>query len=236
MGPAVAGMLKLIQPVGAAIGHDLLDLILQKRQVLARDLPRLGVGGLGNKDHLGAKRPHHESAFFAVSARHDGNEAPPLRGAYDRGPCARIAAGELDHGLVGLQRAASDRIGDDLAGDTILFRPAGIEVIQLGQNSPGKAGRYVVQRNQGRSADGLDSGLQNRQRHGQSLCGNAVRQHYRSRGLFSTHAANRPLRPCAMRLGGRARCAAGLRWPWRWHPRHARWDAGRPSGASWGRA
>ena len=63
----------------------------------------------------------------------------PMRSTDDGQPSPRVAAGELDDGLPGLQLAGGAGLPDDLQRDPIFLASAWAEVLKLDQQTAGEA-------------------------------------------------------------------------------------------------
>ena len=159
--PHVSRQPELIGTKRASRLHDPLCLLLDQRQVLARDLPRHRARHLVHQDHLGTEGAHHPGALHRVARRHHRHEGIPLDPADDGQAGPGVAAGELDHRLPGPESPVCLGILDDLPRDPVFLRKAGIEIFQLGENPAVQRPAEPPKFHQRRLPDRFDDGAQN---------------------------------------------------------------------------
>ena len=128
-------------------------------EIGARDLTRRRAGQLVHQHNFGAQRPHHARSLLRVPARHHGHEVIALDRADNGEPRARIAAGELHHGLSRTQLAAGLRIFDHPQGHAVLLRESGMQVVELDQQPPGQPSRQTCKLDDRRIADRAQHGV-----------------------------------------------------------------------------
>jgi hypothetical protein len=153
----IAVVAKLIRMPRAAFRGEALGFPFDELHILAGDLPGHGVGSLIDEHHLRAQRLHHAGAFDAVTPAHHGDERMPQHAADDRQTGARVAAGQLNDRLTGLEFAGPQRIFDHLSGDAVFFGEARVEQFHLGDDAAGDAVvlRHAAEFDHRRAADGL---------------------------------------------------------------------------------
>jgi hypothetical protein len=86
----------------------------------------------GVKYHLGAQEAHQPAPLDREALGHGDHQRIALLGADHGQPDAGVAAGRLDHGLAGLERAGAFGILDDAERQAVLHRAHWIECLDLG--------------------------------------------------------------------------------------------------------
>ena len=79
--------------------------------------------------------PHHAGPARGVALGHDGDERVAVDGADDGEAGAGVAAGQLDDRSGPAEPAVGGGVLDHLAGDAVLLRAAGVQVVELGQDA-----------------------------------------------------------------------------------------------------
>ena len=87
--------------------------------------------GARRQHHLGAQHAHQLAALDGEAVGHGHDQRIALLRADHGKPDAGIAAGRLDHGLAGLQRAAALGLLDDVERQPVLHRSGRIEELGL---------------------------------------------------------------------------------------------------------
>jgi len=146
---AVAGD-EPVEPLALEVGQDLarrrrlVDLGIGRRLELVRQEPAVGLGeldrllvhaealgGARGQHDLGTQHAHQLAALDREAVGHGHHQRIALLGAHHGEPDAGVAAGRLDHGLAGLQRAGALGRLDDVDREPVLDRRRRIERLGL---------------------------------------------------------------------------------------------------------
>ena len=143
----VARVRVLVGLVGAG---DLLGEPVRDRVVA---LGRLGRDRVGADDDLGAVRAQQRDLLLAHLVRHHEDAAVALERGGDRKADAGVARGRLDDRAARLQLPCALGLLDQLDADPVLDRPAGVHVLELGDDGCGVLGNDALQPRERRVAD-----------------------------------------------------------------------------------
>ena len=119
----------------------------------------LGGDRVRADDDLGAVGAQHVDLVGRDLVRAHEDALVALLLGHDRQPDAGVAGRRLDDGAAGLERAGALGGLDHAQRDAVLDRPAGVEVLDLGQHGGPQPPGDAVQLHQRRPADQVDHGL-----------------------------------------------------------------------------